>query len=789
MKNRILSLVLAIVMVVLAVPAFVLPMTAASTSLGFKTAFGKTYDSWPLYSEEAFLGYATPWEVGNFQIGQGASSYRIFTGYDAAFNILNLGGSDQWTFGGIYCDNTRYILTGAGIGTPVEEGAADGRDALVLTYVSPFEGTVSLGFDNITPVNAEVVTCLDMYISIYINGKMIWPVANGEMDNPENWAHLLDAAEPTNTAGTSALEQFNAIAPELLQNIQVTRGDRIQFALSRGGSNYGYAEPFVTFADGYLVVPTRMTEGFGYDDMNWPVIGGGQGNRTFKQTSERWTIGDIPAAGGEFTAYDHYFRKTTDSWACRTGEDYPGNGKNPSNGAVMLAATYTELRGGILFGDAKDYLPGFAYEAVATGTVQPYFAELTLIGEDKNGDYTVATSGSAKISVYKNGTLVETVTATATETGVTVTMPEFAVVRGDVIALVAAPNSGIVGLAGDPAVAFKTVDSFMTETVEETFAIKLENGTALFNDGFGVTFHTYATTDVYNNYTEAGLYVWDASVAAADRTPENATVIAAGLNDSFAFVADYTDLVAKEMADAVAVQSFVKVVDGNDVKTVLSKVVEKSVADYIAEQYADEKDADLKKVLAAMLNYGAYAQTYFNYNTDKLANATLPAEEKAMDKEILYYASFDGVKGSTNNICNSEIEAFALELNNTVNLKVYIKIDEHEKFDEKGELRKMQLQIADSKEELGTGTKVDINLNAGSYSDFVLVEDISLTDMSKTFYFRVTCRYGPTLYYGYTFSYSVESYAARMVDSTEPGLSDLVRAMMEFGKAINAYNA
>ena len=776
MKNRIISLVLAIVMVVLAVPAFILPMTAAGTT-GFKTVFGKAYDTWPLHDGENFLGYGTPWEVGNFQIGTGASSYRVFTGYDAAYDILNLSGADQWTYGGIYCSDSKYILTGAGIGTEVGEGT-DGRDALVLNYVSPYEGKVTLGFDAIVPVNQENPTCVDVYIAIFLNGEMIWPVAGGAMDNVENWAHIYDANEAQNpVAGQAALEQFAKINPDALKNVEVTRGDNIQFALSRGGTSYCYAEPTVTFADGYLVVPTKINESYGYNSQTWPTIGGGQGNRTFKQTDARWTIGDIAKDGGEFTAYDHYFRKTTDSWACRTGEDYPGNGKNPSNGAVMLAATFADLRGGILFGDKTDYLPGFAYEAVATGTAVPSFEDLKLIGEIK-GDYAVVTTGTAKISVYKNGTLVETVTATATADGVTVTMPEISVVRGDIIAIVAAPGTGTVGIAGNPTVKYTNVNSFMTETTDKTFAIKMENGTALFGDSFGVSFYTYATTEVYNNYTEAGLYVWK-NIPAAERTAENATVIPATLNDSFAFVADYNDFVAKEMADVIAVQSYIKVVNGNNVETISSEIVEKSVADYISEQYATTKDADLKKVLIAMLNYGAYAQTYFGYNTDKLANAALAADEKAMDQEILYYATFDAVKGSTNNICNTEINAFALELNNTINLKVYLKVDPTELGS------KMQLQVATAASDLGTGTKIDIDENNPVY----VLEDLSLDEMSKTFYFRVTVRYGPTLYYGYTFSYSIESYAARMVDSTEPGLGDLVRAMMEFGKAINAYNA
>ena len=342
-----------------------------------------------------------------------------------------------------------------------------------------------------------------------------------------------------------------------------------------------------------------------------------------------------------------------------------------------------------------------------------------------------------------------------------------------------APGSAdIVAVAANPLVSYTTVNSFMSEAVSDTYALRVEDTEVVFGEEFGVTFKAYATRDTYLNMIEAGVYVWDSTVAEADRKEANAQTYTAELDDNYAFVFDYTDLAAKEMADEIAVQVFVKVSDGdNGEKTILSDVKVGSVADYVQAQYETATDVKLKNVLIAMLNYGAYAQIYFDYNTDNLANAGLAESEKEMDEDILYYASFDGQPSGTR-ICNTEIESFSLSLDNKIGIRVNIKVDPTELGNSK------YIQVADSADTVADAERIDFTDNNPTY----LIEDISLTDMSKTYYMRVAVQIGRTYYYGYVFSYSVESYAARMVDSTEPGLSDLVRSMMEFGKSINAYN-
>ncbi len=77
---------------------------------------------------------------------------------------------------------------------------------------------------------------------------------------------------------------------------------------------------------------------------------------------------------------------------------------------------------------------------------------------------------------------------------------------------------------------------------------------------------------------------------------------------------EYTAIVnAKEMSDTVYLY-----VDGY---TAISETYSYSVKDYAKEILtSSDYDSDTKSLVEAMLNYGAYAQLYFDYNTDNLAN-------------------------------------------------------------------------------------------------------------------------------------------------------------------------
>lgn len=90
------------------------------------------------------------------------------------------------------------------------------------------------------------------------------------------------------------------------------------------------------------------------------------------------------------------------------------------------------------------------------------------------------------------------------------------------------------------------------------------------------------------------------------------------------YLVAFEGIAAKEMTDPI------KAIVYTDSGVQASKVKETSVETYALNMLRDEDSTGaLKTVLADMLNYGAAAQTEFGYNTAKLANAQMTAEEAA----------------------------------------------------------------------------------------------------------------------------------------------------------------
>ena len=79
----------------------------------------------------------------------------------------------------------------------------------------------------------------------------------------------------------------------------------------------------------------------------------------------------------------------------------------------------------------------------------------------------------------------------------------------------------------------------------------------------------------------------------------------------------YTDVAAKEMTDDLTLT----IADASG--TVVTDTY--SVAAYAKERIENSTNNDMKSLMNAMLHYGAAAQIYFNYQTNKLANAGLSA--------------------------------------------------------------------------------------------------------------------------------------------------------------------
>ena len=89
---------------------------------------------------------------------------------------------------------------------------------------------------------------------------------------------------------------------------------------------------------------------------------------------------------------------------------------------------------------------------------------------------------------------------------------------------------------------------------------------------------------------------------------------------------DYKEVSAKEIGDTlIAHLEFTK-----GEQKYNGKVDEYSLKRYAEERLAASTNESFKRLLVDLLNYGAAAQTYFEYKTDKLVNADLTEDQKAL---------------------------------------------------------------------------------------------------------------------------------------------------------------
>ena len=121
-------------------------------------------------------------------------------------------------------------------------------------------------------------------------------------------------------------------------------------------------------------------------------------------------------------------------------------------------------------------------------------------------------------------------------------------------------------------------------------------------------------------------------------------------------------VVAKQMSDTITAQFYTA--NGFPDGTSYSYSI-KEYANYILTHNYTDKDKNIAKT---MLNYGACAQKYFNYNADSLANTVLPASDREVT--IRDYTTIQTGSGSQTYI---EPLMVSLVLNTTVSLKLYFR--------------------------------------------------------------------------------------------------------------------
>lgn len=152
--------------------------------------------------------------------------------------------------------------------------------------------------------------------------------------------------------------------------------------------------------------------------------------------------------------------------------------------------------------------------------------------------------------------------------------------------------------------------------------------------------------------SDFGLVIW--STPQTTGTVENAETVTAGasFNASNSYYCVTTPgIPAKNIGDTIYFKIYVKLSDGSYLYSDLLSYSPKTYADNIL---ATSNNTQLNALVVAMLNYGAQAQTYFNYKPYDLMNTKLTTEQQA-----LVDAYREDMIGSVKNAASDKIGAFA----------------------------------------------------------------------------------------------------------------------------------
>lgn len=213
------------------------------------------------------------------------------------------------------------------------------------------------------------------------------------------------------------------------------------------------------------------------------------------------------------------------------------------------------------------------------------------------------------------------------------------------------------------------------------------------------------------------------------------------------------EVAAKEMTKDIKAQMYI---DGVAAGTEYTYTV-KQYADYIlenADTYANEVP-----VVNAMLNYGAYAQTYFKYNTNALANADLT--DKAVSVEAGTLSKYAAEISA-----NAQVGTFT-----TANLVLKSKTEINVTFE--SDVEGLEFAI--------DNVPVEAKQSGNKY--VLTVSDVSAADLNKAYTFKVTK--GSDVC---TLEYSAMSYAYTILSTSDnEDLNNVVAALCLYNQAAGAY--
>ena len=226
---------------------------------------------------------------------------------------------------------------------------------------------------------------------------------------------------------------------------------------------------------------------------------------------------------------------------------------------------------------------------------------------------------------------------------------------------------------------------------------------------------------------------------------------------------------AKQMSEMVTAQVIVGEAKGKAVT-------------YSIRQYADvvfgqtsavyEK---MKPLLRVMLNYGGYAQQYFGYNLDRLANAGLyeTDTDPVLNEEIPDLSKYASEKTVTEDTKGIQLMSASVLVDSETELRFYFGLEEGKTMDD------YTFQLKNSTKELVCEEDAKGN-------HYVSIKGIKATELSSMFTVIVTPKEEtePAI----TFSYGVLTYVKTQLEySKKENTINMVKALYQYAQAAAAY--
>ncbi len=486
MSKRILSLLLAIVMVVLAVPVLALPAFAAgSADVLYSTNFSKGSANFPTFDPVADgsnagsnLQFHGNWEVGASKVNDlnlenntytvDATDFVAYQEIDASAGntqwVINTGdgwwGSDKAWSGGYFIEGGSYenMLTAGikyGTGNKVD-GAEDKNTRPVANYASTSTIRYTVEFAGIINISAALNFTYDngIDLGIYHNGTLVYTIVN----------------DGTNCKGESASGGQNPHDyGTVVKDLSVKAGDTISF-VSLGDVSFAYdaasGTPFnygqsnrgaraLDFTVDYTAM--GMTSEFGPNSGNWPVADGNSASIP----NVAWDAGNIPASAvqsgtdfgvvsvGDYNTFTPFTQYSAGDSSFHNGAIWsPSSVGSGKGGGIFLTTNYPNLlvMQGIYSGGDANARTILGIDAVSEIRYTAEFNGAAII----RADVKYFASNGTKLVIRLNG---ETIYTSATvgvggETEVATVSKDLN--AGDVIEFIALPD---LNYDGDSSVA------------------------------------------------------------------------------------------------------------------------------------------------------------------------------------------------------------------------------------------------------------------------------------------------------------------------------------------------